>query len=524
MVPLAQKLLFVARRNTGVLYTVRYEPIRALTNLPSVPVPQRSIYQPGPLEETVTAFFRLKTAIALTCIVFSAVVIASFWTHARVWESTLSILVRNTRSAAEVAPTPSAPQSPTPVDDAEIGTEIQLLSGNDLHTEVAKSLHPGVPGTALSADVKLINSRLSVIPIPRTALIKVVYRAGSASEATSTLKTLMDDYLTYRLKLHGGQQALEFFTQQAAKDRKELDNARAALAGYEDGAHLAALPEQTDLTLRKLTEVRSQLDDTVTEAGEVKARTDRLTNELTQLAPRLVTQQKAVPNQYSLERLNTSLLELRNRRSSLLTQYKSDDRRVTELDSEIAQTQAAINAAQASHETEETTDVNPVRQSFETELAKARVASAANFARRQTLIAQAAQYEDKLHALSKASGSDQQLQLAVRQAEENYSLSSRKLAEARMNSSLDSNKIANVTVADGPTVPTSPDSRFGLTRILMLILGNLIIIATFTAIGIRHRTLLAPWEAEALTGLPVVATIPFEAHAGLYAPALSSHR
>jgi uncharacterized protein involved in exopolysaccharide biosynthesis len=510
--------------------SVRYEQNRSIPNpaMPSIAAPTAmELQEAGAAKEGVIAAFRLKRPILVVCALFSAVLIGFNFMSPRTWDSTLTILVRNTRPPVEVGPLPTSPQAPPPVDDSEIGTEIQLLSSRDLHEQVVKTLAPALSkaGSLERAKaVKEFETHLKISPLPKTALIRVSYSGSSAANAQAALRTLVDVYLTYHLKLHGGQESLQFFQQEAVRYREALDNARRELAAYEEKTHISALAEDTDLTLRKLSEVRSQFNDTVTEAGETQARISHLSGELGSLQPRVTTQQRAIPNQYSAERLNTMLLELRNRRSSLLTQFRPEDRRVTEVDSEIAQTEAAIATAQSKHETEETTDLNPIRQSFESELAKARIASAAITARRASLAKQAGDYQEKLTGLNRASGSDQQLQLAVKQAEENYTLYQHKMEEARIGSALDLGKIANVTVADGPDLPAAPGSRFGVTQIVGLLLGNFIIFSLFIAAGIRHRVLYSAEEVEALTGMPVLATVPFEIRRQLVAAQIRAVR
>ena len=98
-------------------------------------------------------------------------------------------------------------------------------------------------------------------------------------------------------------------------------------------------------------------------------------------------------NQFSAERLNTMMVELQTRRTQLLTKFKPDDRLVREVDEQIRITREALEKAERKSAVEEATGLNPLRQTLETELARARVEQSAAMARRSTLTGQLQQYQ-----------------------------------------------------------------------------------------------------------------------------------
>ena len=98
----------------------------SITALPHLPmhISARSSDAPGPVKDAVTAAFRMKRAVIVTCLVFSFALIGYLWFRPRVWESSLTILVRNTRTQIEVGPQPAMPSTPVPVDDSQVATEL----------------------------------------------------------------------------------------------------------------------------------------------------------------------------------------------------------------------------------------------------------------------------------------------------------------------------------------------------------------------------------------------------------------
>src|SRR5258708_17712833 len=98
--------------------------------------------------------------------------------------------------------------------------------------------------------------------------------------------------------------------------------------------------------------------------------------------------------------MNRLIVELQNRRTQVLTKFRSDDRRVKEVDQQLRNTRAALDKASKETATEQSTDLNPLRQSLETELARGRVDQAGAAGRREMLAGQVKQYEAQLSRLA----------------------------------------------------------------------------------------------------------------------------
>src|SRR5947208_11094503 len=114
---------------------------------------------------------------------------------------------------------------------------------------------------------------------------------------------------------------------------------------------------------------------------EVNDRIAKVQQQLQSLQPLIVTQSRTLPNQYSAERLNTMIVELQNKRTQLLTKFRPDDRLVREVDDQIRTTRDALAHAEQKTSVEEATDLNPLRQTLETELSRARLDQAGAKAR-----------------------------------------------------------------------------------------------------------------------------------------------
>jgi uncharacterized protein involved in exopolysaccharide biosynthesis len=202
-------------------------------------------------------------------------------------------------------------------------------------------------------------------------------------------------------------------------------------------------------------------------------------------------------------------VELQNRRTQLLTKFRPNDRLVKEVDQQIAQTREALQKASRETSIEQATDLNPLRQTLETELARARVDEAGAKGRHLTLASQVKQYEGQLSRLEGITAEHDDLARKVKQSEENYQLYQKKQEEARIADELDEKKITNVSIAEAPVqpqLPTKPNRPLNL--LLGIFLGLLLSGGSVFTVELLRETVNTPRELEALTGAPVLACLP----------------
>jgi uncharacterized protein involved in exopolysaccharide biosynthesis len=208
------------------------------------------------------------------------------------------------------------------------------------------------------------------------------------------------------------------------------------------------------------------------------------------------------------------LAELQNHRTSLLANFRADDRMVLEVDQEIADTKASLAKATDLTAVEQSTDVNPVRQTLEVDLAKQEAELAGLQDRREVLARQSWIYRQKLTKLGNDTAANEDLVRAQKEAEENYLLYAKKAEEARIAESLDQQKIANVAIAETPTVPHLPSKpNVTLNLSLGLVLGVFLSLGLAFATeyfssgpGPEGETVAHASDLEEVTGLPVLAT------------------
>jgi len=475
------------------------------------------------LRDGAAALFRRKGLVVLIfAMVALGTAVVTFLLPNK-YDSRMKILVKNQR--VDVAITPEQTAAPSSaieneVSENQINSEIELLTSKDLLTQVVVDCglaneekgwfsRPGPQGERVEGAVNRLTKDLVITPVRKANVITISYSSNSPQLSANVLKRLGELYLEKHLKLNHPTGASDFFTQRAGEYETQLRKAEQQMTDFQQSNNLVILSQQKELTLQKTADAKTKLLESETALNEATNRIARVEQQLAAIPKRIVTQSKQLPNQYSAERLNTMMVELQNRRTQLLTKFRSDDRLVREVDEQIRTTREALAKAEQKTAVEENTDLNPLRQTLEGELSRARLDQAGARARRDTLAGQLQQYEAALKKLESDTTRHNDLQRQVSESEQNYQLYAKKREEARIADELDRQKITNVTIAEPPTVSQIPSSP---NRSMNMVLG--VVLAGFLSLGsvftaeMLSDSIQTPRQLEALTGAHVLATVP----------------
>ena len=417
------------------------------------------------LRDAATVLFRGKWLI-LTTLLTAAVVTAFVVSNTTdKYESRMKLLVKNMRADVPVTAANDDSVGDNEVSESQINSEIELLKGRDLLEEVVKRVNLAEPapdgedGRAVEEAVYKLEKDLQVSSVKKANIIEVSYASQSPETAATVLKTLAELYLEKHLKVHHPTGAFEFFQEQADVHKTDLRQAENKFTNFQKQTGTVGINQQKDLTITRLGETKSKLKDLEGAIDETDKRIAALENQLTKTDRRITTQNRVLPNQYSVERLNTMIVELRNRRTQLLTKFQPTDRVVKEVDDQIRTTTEALQKASKTTASEEATDVNPLRQSLEAELARAKVDQAGRIALRKNLSEQVVLHEAQLTRLAGATAIHDDLARQVKQSEETYQLYAKKEEESRIGDALDKQKISNVSIAEVPVAPLVPNKK-----------------------------------------------------------------
>jgi uncharacterized protein involved in exopolysaccharide biosynthesis len=309
---------------------------------------------------------------------------------------------------------------------------------------------------------------------------------------------------------------VQFFDDETERYKKDLSGAEAQLKTFSEQQDGVAPQLTRDITLQKLSEFRSSLQQTRADLAGTDQRIKTLEKQAGITPERLTTSMRQQDDYQVLQGLKNTLMTLELKRTELLTKYQPTYPLVQEVDKQLADTQASIAAEEAKPIKEETTDRNPTYAWINEELAKAKAEHSALEARATAQQAIVATYETQARDLEQKGLVEQDLLRNIKTDEESYLLYLRKREQARMTEALDRTHIVNVVVAEPPAVPTLPSN----SRLLVFLLG--MFIAGSVAVGavvIQERfdpSFRTPTEVSTELNIPVLAAVPqsFESFRG----------
>lgn len=471
------------------------------------------------LRDLAAIVFRRKWLILLTLLTAAAAAAVFAWLTPEMYASQMKILVRNMRAEVPLTAGSETVADQIEVSQAQISSEIELLKSYDLlekivrDLELAEPLEPGAPVTPADIEraVAKLEKDLDISVVQKSNIIEVAYASKSPEKSASVLKLLSGLYLDKHLKLHRPPGTYEFFKKQADKYEKDLRSSESTLSNFQQKQDVVEINQQKELTFSRLVDARSRLKELEGAIGETDKKITALENQLSGTEKRIQTQNRIMPNQYSSERLNTMLIELRNKRIQLLTKFQPDDRVVKEVDEQIKVTSEALYKAVQTKTSEESFDVNPLRQTLETDLAKAKIEQAGRLALKKNLSEQVARYESEITKLEAVTPVHDKLSREVKQNEESYQLYAKKQEESRINDALDEQKISNVSIAEEPNLPKSPNKANKLLAVVMGFgFGLFLCVGSVFTSELMRNTFATPKELERFTEYPVLATIPVQ--------------
>lgn len=405
------------------------------------------------------------------------------------YEASMKLLVKRERMDPVMTPsTQASSQASNEVTEEELNSEVELLQGRDLleHVVLTSGLitppGDGEPGPrsrreAISRAVLELQGDLSVTAIRKTNLIALQYRASDPERAAEVLSQLANLYVEKHLAVHRPVGAYEFFQEQTRAFGDELERAEAELAEFDREAQVVSPLAERDTAIQTLAEFESTLMRTQASVAETDQRIRTLRAQLAEMPTRQTTQIQTTMDGDRIRDLKAQLLALELKRADLLDKFNEDYPPLQQVVEHIAQIQVALRDAQATPVTAETTDQNPTHQWLRDELARVATERDALAAREHALSSAIAEYRTKARRLDEARMQQDRLVRAVKTAQETHALYQQKQEEARISDALDRTRIANVSIAEPPTVPALPSratqrALLAAAFILSLLLGG----------------------------------------------------
>ena len=452
------------------------------------------------------------------------------------YQAKMKILVKRERMDAAVSPgRDSAMANSGDIPEEELNSEVELLKSRDLLETVVLSCNLYKPtsrrfcdrlprnaaaaessdaqssGKNISRAVATLEDQLHVEPLKKTNFILATYDSLDPQLAAGVLRTLGNLYLEKTVEVHRPPGTFEFFQAQSQHYERELQSAEAQLVRFdlENGVVDPQLEKQ--IALQKLSEFQATLSEAQVAIKESEQRTRVVEDQLASTPEQTISQIRSSENQFLMQQLKTTLLDLELKRTSLLEKFEPDYRPVQEMQKEIDQTTDTIAKAESSPDREETTNRNPSYEWLRSELTKSSAELASLNARAEETRNVIRKYRGQLAVVDK-NGAEQVILLrAVKEAESNTALYEQKREEARIGDALDRQRIVNVAIAEEASVPALPvHPHWILTLLFGTLLACFVSPAVAFAVDYFDPSLRTPDELRDVLQIPVLAALPKE--------------
>lgn len=472
------------------------------------------------LRDIAAVFFRQKRLLAISFVVIATVGIlysALFPSY----KAEMKVLLRRGRIDPAVSPTPT----PSPVfehdeiTEEELNSEVELLRDEDLLRQVVLDTGLGqktwlsvVTGQNIEQRtekaVRRLAGKLDVQPVRKSRLITISYSSSNAAQSAAVLHSLARAYLAkHAANVRPSGQQL-FFEQQVNESRILLEEAQGDLIAFTRKQRVVSAGLERDLTLQKLSDAEASKFAVDIAVAEVGTRVRALALNLRNLPQRRVVEIKNADNPQLEEKLKSKLLELELHRTSLLVKFQPSYRLVQEVDEQIGQAKAAIDAEEQKPLRDETTQDDPEFEWAHSEHLKSEVELEALKQKQVVAREQTNAYRAAAGKLEENAIAEHDLEQQIKAAEDKYLLYSNKREEARIGDALDQNGLLNVAIAQRPRVPALPVwSLLAAACFSFMGAGGfstaIVFINDYFAPSFR-----TPAEVVALLGSPVLACLP----------------
>ena len=469
-----------------------------------------SVGTPTKLRQIVVeAIFRRRGLFLLLLAFLMALVVVGIVLVPRQYQSEAKLIVQNVRQATPLSAT--APVHQTTQEDvsqSEINSEVDLLQ-SPMVTHMAVGVPAGGVQTHRSQqEIDRLAQHLKVDPVHQTSLIDLSYTAGTPEQANRELQRLIDAYFEARARNAMGAGAADFFNGQLENAKHQLDTDQQSLTNYGLKHDISDLDDEKKLQLQRVSTLQDQIAQLDSQLALQRTRRAQQAEQLQNTPARSRAVERTITNQYSQERLTTSLVDLENHRAELVRRYAPSDRQILELDDKIANTKLAISDAAAKPASEAATDVNPVYQQLSTAIALSEGEVSGFQAQRAVLQHQFDQAQNRLDELERATTDVNALKRNLEQARTDYTLYAQRKADARMSAELDKMKLFDVSLVQPPYSTGEPvrprPVLYASTGLLFaLLFATVVVVYLDTSSGYVYT----PAQLDNLTGTRTLATL-----------------
>jgi uncharacterized protein involved in exopolysaccharide biosynthesis len=376
-------------------------------------------------------------------------------------------------------------------------------------TPSAQLQPPQPPSYAHQQAVLQLEREVSVWSPRKTNTINVSCKAKSPAIAQQIVAKLVEVYLSEHVRVHHTAGSYEFFVEQTAVSKKAWQAAAAKFRESKNKLGIVTIDGKRKELEAQIGDIGGKLLTNEADLRTAEAKIASLKKLIEQLPATIVTQKVEGPNA-AFDGMRQTLYQAEAREQELASKMQDNHPQLMAVRQQVADLRAIL-ADQPIQRLQATEAANPTRQAMDLALANEQSSADSLRGRGRELLALRDKLQGELRKLNTHEAEVDQLQQAVELAEARHRDYAQKLEQARINRSLDEERISSLSIVQ----PASYVAKStGPRRLYVLMLG--LFVAVLSGIGAALvSTYLNPVfitmnDLDQLLDLPLVGTLPRE--------------
>lgn len=379
----------------------------------------------------------------------------------------------------------------------KIGYE-NIYSTDDLTTDSETE----DPELEIETTVKILQQKISVAPIPDSALLEVSFQHKNPKVAANVVNTLVNMFINRHMTIENDEQKRDFYLQQSKLLEQKLKKNEHALQELKlKNGILSSIPEEKRLLVEQQMKLEAEHGQSIIKIKEIEERISQLKNQL----------EKTSNNPQALASLNKRLLDLEAEESKLLSSFNKNSRVVTNVKSEINSVKARIKklGSGKTYGNSPSPSGESLHARLQDTLLDQEVEIGALKAAEQAQLAQIEKNRSKIVLLDKMEKALDRQEEQILIDQKNYKMFLAKFEQTSITNALDEKGITNVKIVEPAYIPNRPVAGKRRLAVMLSMLFGL-----FGGIGLAYLLeLIGPTidtkkDVERYLGVPVLASIP----------------
>jgi polysaccharide biosynthesis protein PslE len=346
-----------------------------------------------------------------------------------------------------------------------------------------------------------------------STVLKFIVEAETPSQAQKLLDELIVVYREEHSRIHRNQNSKDFFATQLDTLEQGLASAQEELRDAKNEIGIVSVAERRGTLEAQRREIESARYSALQELARVTSTIKDLRGQIETVQSRDMGERKTVPNE-GADELNSQLYALKVKRLDMTSRLREDHPAVQAITRQIEEAQAEVEKEKPTRD-EVVDRVNPIYESVSLQIKQQQGARAGIEGLLETLDGQQAMVMKELSDLNVAEVRIDDLSRKVAVAEKQFFRYSDDLEQARIDAELEEQRISNISVVQPAALiekPVSPAKLLVLAGAMFLAVGGT---ASWVLMSERFdSSIRTPSQAEALLGVPTMATLPRENRIG----------